>query len=120
MIMGLFNRRRGGKRRQLPAPARPLRLEQLEERCVLSYTIGDLGTLGGPPSAAYAMNADASIIVGAADTDNNPGGDPHAFKYDTSMHGLGTLGGTTSKALAVDNNATPDVAGDSQILIGTT
>jgi probable HAF family extracellular repeat protein len=115
--MTRFNQRRvGGIRQRQAFGRRPLRVEQLEDRYLLSYTITDLGTLGGPTSVAYAINAHG-IIVGAADTDSS--GHAHAFLYDTSIHDLGTLsGGTTSAARAInDNTPNPDVAGDSDTLV---
>jgi probable HAF family extracellular repeat protein len=66
----------------------------------------DLGTLGGPKSAAYGINH-LGQIVGVADTtavghENNPA--RHAFLYDsTGMHDLGTLGGKESFGWAINN-----------------
>jgi probable HAF family extracellular repeat protein len=92
-----------------------LYLEWLEPRRLPSLTITDLGTLGGPSSIGYAVNANG-IVVGAADTDSN--GDANAFLYATAMHNLGTLSnGTTSAARAVNDNPNPDVAGDSDTVV---
>ena len=67
----------------------------------------DLGTLGGPTSEAYAIDAWGSI-VGRADTAAGVG---HAFLWDGEMHDLGTLGG--SHAIAWDVNDSLQVVGSS-------
>ena len=60
----------------------------------------DLGTLdgGGVNSSANGIN-DSGLAVGYAYTS---AGYPHAFMYDSSMHDLGTLGGTSSDARAIN------------------
>ncbi len=60
----------------------------------------DLGTLGGPYSAAYAVSADGGSVAGKADT---PNGSTHAFLWTEAggMTDLGTLGGANSAAYAV-------------------
>jgi len=40
----------------------------------------DLGTLGGPESAAFAVNGDGSVIVGSSLTSQSTGSD-HAFRW---------------------------------------
>lgn len=61
----------------------------------------DLGTLGGPYSAAYAVGAPGSV-AGKADTDT---GVTHAFLWTEGdgMTDLGTLGGANSAAYAVSS-----------------
>ena len=61
----------------------------------------DLGTLGGPYSAAYAVGASGSV-AGKADTDS---GATHAFLWTPGggMTDLGTLGGADSAAYAVSS-----------------
>ena len=63
-----------------------------------TYTVKDLGTLGGPSSTAYGIN-DAGQVVGFAYISSNSA---RAFLYDRSatpkMQDLGTLGGNTAEA----------------------
>ena len=75
-----------------------------------AYTVIDLGTLRGPHSAAYGINA-LGHVVGAADAD--PRGDSlRAFLYAGGvLRDLGTLpGGGGSEASAI--NVRDQVAGD--------
>jgi probable HAF family extracellular repeat protein len=73
----------------------------------------DLGTLGGPTSAAHAINASGQV-VGVADTAD---GLSHAFLYsDGTMIDLGTLGGFFSAAHAI--NASGQVVGVAAIANG--
>jgi probable HAF family extracellular repeat protein len=66
------------------------------------YQIVDLGTLGGPASWAYAVNADGDV-VGAAATAS---GGTHGFFYHAgTLTDLGTFpGGILSVALAVNSD----------------
>jgi probable HAF family extracellular repeat protein len=89
--------------RRKPA-ARRLHLESLEDRWCPSYSITDLGTLGGAGSYAYAINnANPVQVVGEADTTSGFG---HAFLYSSGvMTDLGTLTGDTwSKATALNKS----------------
>ena len=75
----------------------------------LAFTV--VGTLGGPHSYAYAINADG-VVVGASTTAS---GALHAFAWDPTsaeMLDLGALSGDTqSEALAINDNG--QVAGRS-------
>ena len=72
-----------------------------------SYTVTDLGTLGGNESRAYEVN-DLAHVAGEAQT---TGGDMHAFLWlpepayglPAGMTDLGTLGGNHSAAFGVNN-----------------
>ena len=98
---------RRGKRRSRTSTR--LAIESLESRQLLStYTIEDLGTLGGNSSLANAINAEGQV-VGSAQLAN---GTSHAVVWNPGQPGkdLGTLGGTTSTALGI--NILGDVVGN--------
>lgn len=109
--------------RRLRAPHRRLgrglrgvrpRLEALEERSLLSYTITDLGTLGGPVSEALGLNNNGQVVgesqTGAVDQYGFP--IYHAFVWDVAhgMRDLGTLNGDAT-SVAVGINDAGAVAG---------
>jgi probable HAF family extracellular repeat protein len=80
-------------------------------------SITDLGSLTNGESRAYGINnpMGGSIVVGYTYVAS---GGYHAFYYDTSMHDIGTLGGTYSIAYGINDNAQivgmGDVAGDAE------
>jgi probable HAF family extracellular repeat protein len=79
-----------------------LALEVLESRCLLTYTITDLGTLPGDlSSAAYGINS-AGQVVGESGA--------HAFLYDGGMLDLGSLPGSMRSG-ATGINDTGQVVG---------
>ncbi len=56
-----------------------------------SYTVDDLGTLGGPTASAYAIN-DAGQAAGVSTLALDNGGSFRAFRWDDpGLHDLGTL-----------------------------
>jgi probable HAF family extracellular repeat protein len=77
----------------------------------LSYSITDLGTLGGTQSAGSEIN-DAGQVAGWSQTTGDTG--LHAFLYSGGrMNDLGTLGGMYSLGLGINN--TGQVTGASSI-----
>lgn len=66
---------------------------------VSTYTITDLGSLGGGRSEAIGLN-DVGQVVGTSAT---AAGERHAFLYQNgAMQDLGTLGGSASEAFAIN------------------
>ena len=84
-------------------------------RAQTTYTVIDLGTLGGTSSGALAVNSKGQVVGYSLLS----GGNYHAFLYDgTKMRDLGTLGGGNSVALAI--NASGQVVGYSFFFNSTT
>jgi len=79
-----------------------------------SYTISDLGNLGGASANARAIN-NAGQVVGASVTAS---GDTHAYLWTATdgMKDLGTLGGTVSQAFGI--NSLGHVVGASALASG--
>ena len=66
-----------------------------------SYSVKDLGTLGGTSSSAYGINASGQVVG-----NSNPAGSgaKRAFLYSNNvMTDLGTLGGGSSYATAIND-----------------
>jgi probable HAF family extracellular repeat protein len=74
----------------------------LAQPALADFQVTDLGTLGGTPSAAYAINADGQI-AGISYTSD---GVRHAFLWQNGvMSDLGTFnGGAESQGLAINNS----------------
>jgi probable HAF family extracellular repeat protein len=82
-----------------------LHLEQLPERCLLSYSVLDLGTLGGPSSRGEAIN-NRGEVVGQADT---PGGRWAFLWKKGTMYNLGpTIAYGINDRGQVTEGLTPD------------
>ena len=89
-----------GVRRRSPW-ARPS-VEALEDRCVPSYSVIDLGTLGGSYSQGNDINASGQVVGRSTLSD----GTGHAFLWQNGiMTDLGTLGtlGAFSSALGIND-----------------
>ncbi len=105
-------RRVACKRRFKSSPC----LEPLEGRRLLSYTIINLGSLGGTVSVPQSVNNQGEV-VGYSYTANNSAA--HAFLYNHGkMTDLGTLGGTISEATGINDRGV--VVGLSSIAPGNT
>src|SRR5262245_39593057 len=90
---------------------RRLALEVLEDRCLLSYAITDLGTLGGPYSFAYGIN-NAGQVAGYSYFGERP--ETHAFLWQGGfMTDLGTLDGGAGSSRAYGINDAGQVVGHS-------
>ena len=89
-------------------------MEPLEDRRLLSYTITNLGSLGGTVSVPVDVNNHGEV-VGYSYTANNAVA--HAFVYSHGkMTDLGTLGGTTSGATGINDRGV--IVGTSNIAPG--
>jgi probable HAF family extracellular repeat protein len=76
-------------------------MEPLEDRRLLSYTVINLGSLGGTVSVPVDVN-NYGEVAGYSYTANNAAA--HAFLYSHGrMTDLGTLGGTTSGAMSIND-----------------
>ena len=80
-----------------------------------TYSMSDLGTLGGATSSAFAASADGKVIVGESYISGYSLNHAFVSKYNAStdtysMSDLGTLGGTTSSARAV--------SADGKVIVG--
>ncbi len=81
-----------------------LRLEALEDRQLLSFTVTDLGSFGGSKSTAFGIN-ELGHVVGKADMPNS---NQHAFYWNPlanpQLKDLGTLGGNQASAFGINES----------------
>jgi probable HAF family extracellular repeat protein len=79
-------------------------------RAEVTYSVRDLGSLGGASARAYAIN-DAGWVVGEAETRE---GHVRAFLWtpEAGMQDLGSLGGASSRAFAINERG--EAAGEAQ------
>jgi probable HAF family extracellular repeat protein len=117
--MNLLKFRSGRRPRTQPERVRrtvPLCLLQLEDRCLLSYSVTDLGTLGGLHSWAYGIN-DAGNVVGAAMVTGFRYS--HAYLYSGgSLTDLGVLKGKGIFSTGQDINTAGQIVGSSNYTTG--
>ncbi len=100
------------KRRPRNSPS----MEPLEDRRLLSYTITNLGSLGGTASVPVEVNNQGEV-VGYSLTANNAA--THAFVFSHGkMTDLGTLGGMSSEATGINDRGI--VVGMSNVAPGST
>jgi len=85
----------------------------LSANTAATYTVRDLGTLGGTRSIANDINS-SNVVVGSSATRS---GTTHAFRWRSGvMTDLGTLGGANSAATAINNDGV--IVGWSQTTFG--
>jgi probable HAF family extracellular repeat protein len=78
-----------------PVPALLAILAAAGAASAQTYTVDDLGTLGGPTAAAFAIN-DAGLAAGVSTLALDAGGAFRAFRWDDpALHDLGALANQT-------------------------
>src|SRR5262249_29483439 len=86
-----------------------LKIEPLESRCLLSYTLTDLGDLGFPPGQAMSVNS-LGQAAGRSQVGEDSA-DHHAFRYDPGV-GIIDIGNTrNARSWAFGINDSGEVAG---------
>lgn len=95
-----------------PPTSSRLFVEALEDRMCLSYSVIDLGTLGGAYSNAAAVN-ESGQVVGNSHTTGGTQDNQHAFLWQNgTMTDLGTLAGDV-RSVAADINDVGQIVGTS-------
>jgi len=91
-------------------------VETLEVRRLLSYTVTELGSLGGVAGVPLEVN-NRGAVVGFSFIANNAAAHAFLFKHG-KMTDLGTLGGTESEAMGINDSG--EIVGLSQVAPGST
>jgi probable HAF family extracellular repeat protein len=91
------------------------RFDPLEDRRLLSYTVANLGSLGGTVTIPLSLNNHGEVVGYSYTADN---GAAHAFLFRKgTLTDLGTLGGRSSEAMSI--NVRGDIVGISNISPGS-
>jgi probable HAF family extracellular repeat protein len=81
-----------------------------------SYTITNLGSLGGTVTIPLSLNNHGEVVGWSATANHGPG---HAFLFRKGkLTDLGTLGGRASEAMSINNRG--DIVGTSNVALGST
>jgi probable HAF family extracellular repeat protein len=111
-LTSISTRRRSTRRR--PSASR-LCLEPLEDRCLLAYSVIDLGSLGDGPSQASDINTSGQVVGWSQPSD----GIVHGFLWQNGvMTDLGTLGGLSGYSRALGINDVGQIVGSSTAFDG--
>jgi probable HAF family extracellular repeat protein len=96
-------------------PRRAPRLEPLEDRRLCSYTITNLGSLGGTVTIPLSLNNHGEVVGWSATPNEGPA---HAFFFRRGkLTDLGTLGGPDSVAMSINDRG--DIVGLSFVAPGS-
>jgi probable HAF family extracellular repeat protein len=97
-------------------PKRAPRLEPLENRRLCSYTITNMGSLGGTVTIPLSLNNHGEVVGWSTTTNDGPA---HAFLFrNGTLRDLGTLGGPISEAMSINDRG--DIVGMSSVALGST
>jgi probable HAF family extracellular repeat protein len=80
-----------------------------------TYTITNLGSLGGPVTIPLSLNNHGEVVGWSATANHGP---PHAFLFrEGTLTDLGTLGGPVSEAMSINDRG--DIVGLSRVAPGS-